>query len=122
MAINERRPNPNEIVVGVDVGTSKVAVVVGKWAENDKISVIGAAMTDCKGAERGEITDVNATVRKVEEAVAKAAQQANVEVKSVHAGVGGAHIHYKVSNHIITNNHGGYISKQDVDRLTDEVY
>lgn len=122
LGINERRPNANDIVVGVDVGTSKVAAVVGKWSEYDKISIIGAAMTECKGAERGEITDINATVRKLDEAVKLAAQQAAVEVKSIHAGVGGAHIHYKTATHIITNNHGGYISKQDVERLTDEVY
>jgi cell division protein FtsA len=122
LGINERKAGINEIVVGVDVGTSKVAAVVGKWSENDKISVIGAAITECKGAERGEITDINATVRKVDEAVKRAGQQANVNIKSVHAGVGGAHIQYKTATHIVTNNHGGYISKLDVERLTDEVY
>ncbi|MEW6522534.1 MAG: cell division protein FtsA [Bacillota bacterium] len=96
-----------EHVVGLDVGTSKVAVVIGLPTQDGRIDIIGVGTCPSAGMRRGVVVDIEATVRAILEACQKAERMAGVSIKSVYTSVGGPHM-------ATTNNRGVVaVSRQD---------
>lgn len=82
----------NEVITGLDIGTTKTCALIAEVTENGEILVTGVGICPSLGMKKGVVVDLEATIRAVEEAVAKASRQAGREVESVYVGVTGEHI------------------------------
>src|SRR5882724_3409415 len=81
-----------KIIVGLEVGTSKVCAVVGEVLDDGNIMVVGVGQTNSEGVRKGEIINIEAAVEGIHAAVAEAEESAGVEVHNVYASVSGGHI------------------------------
>ncbi len=81
-----------DIVVGLDIGTTKVAVLVGKVDPDGMLNIIGIGTSPSKGLRKGVVVDIDSTVKSIREAVDKAQRMAGIEIRSVYMGVTGGHI------------------------------
>lgn len=82
----------SNIVVGLEIGTSKVCAVVGEVNAEGALNIIGIGQARSRGVRKGEIVDPSSVEEDVRTAVAEAEQMANVEIRSVFLGVTGGHI------------------------------
>jgi cell division protein FtsA len=80
------------ILVGLEVGTSKVCAVVGELHGDGQLTIIGLGQSPSRGVRKGEITDLEQARLDIQAALSEAEQMANVEIRSVFLGVSGAHI------------------------------
>ena len=92
----------NPIVVGLDIGTTKIAAIVGQQDQYGKIKILGMGRADSQGVARGEVVNIEMTVNAIREAVAIAEQQSGVEIKVVYVGIAGEHISSKQNRDIYT--------------------
>ena len=113
----------NEIIVGLDIGTTKIACFVGMRAENDKVKILGFGKTDSKGVEHGVVKSVTDTAESIRRAVSEAADQADVDIDEVWVGIAGQHIKSRPSHGStpIPPDHR-LIEQEDVDRLIGDQY
>src|SRR5215475_5950543 len=81
----------DELVVGLDVGTTKIACIVGEVTE-DGINIIGVGTHPSTGLKKGVVVNIDATVQSIQRAVEEAEHMAGVEITQVYAGIAGAHI------------------------------
>lgn len=104
------------LVAAVDIGTSKVAVLVGEVSEDGNVTIIGEGTHPCTGLSKGVVTNVDLTVESIKAAVAKASQMAVCDIEGVYVGVAGSHIrsHNAYGKVAI---HGGEVTQEDVDRV-----
>jgi cell division protein FtsA len=103
-----------EIVVGLDIGTTKVTAVVGEVNE-DGITILGVGSVPCRGLRKGIVTNIDWTVRSIKEAVEAAQTMAGVEIRTVYAGVAGGHIRSQTSDGVAAIA-GGEVTRSDVER------
>jgi cell division protein FtsA len=80
------------IIVGLEIGTSKVCAVVGEMTDKGALNIIGIGQSKSHGVRKGEIVDAAAVEEDVRISIAEAEQMANVEIRSVYLGVSGSHI------------------------------
>ena len=113
----------NEIIVGLDIGTTKIACFVGMRGESGKVKILGFGKTDSKGVEHGVVKSVTETADSIRRAVAEAADQADVDIEEVYVGIAGQHIKSRPSHGsvMIPPDHR-LIEQEDVDRLIAEQY
>ncbi|HWL85330.1 MAG TPA: cell division protein FtsA [Polyangiaceae bacterium] len=104
-----------EIVVGLDVGTTKVCAVVGEVAE-DGITILGVGSVPCRGLRKGIVSNIDWTVRSIKDAIESAQTMAGVEIRTVYAGVAGSHIRSQVSDGVAAIA-GGEVTRADVERV-----
>ena len=81
----------DELIVGLDIGTTKVAAIVGEITE-DGIDVIGIGTAPSRGLRKGVVVNIDATVQSIERAIEEAEHMAGCEISSVYAGIAGGHI------------------------------
>ncbi|MFN8062937.1 MAG: cell division protein FtsA [Vicinamibacterales bacterium] len=79
-------------LVGLDVGTSKVAAIVGEMLDDGQLDIVGIGLADSRGIRRGVITNLEAAVECIKKAVEEAELTAGIEIDTVHLGLSGAHI------------------------------
>ncbi|MSR64636.1 MAG: cell division protein FtsA [Verrucomicrobiae bacterium] len=82
----------DNIVVGLEVGTSKVCAVVSELRADGTINIIGIGQCPSRGVRKGEIVDFDNAIACIRQAIADAEESAGVEIRSVYAGVTGGHI------------------------------
>lgn len=82
----------NEILVGLDIGTSKVVAVVAEVSPNGHLEILGYGLEDSTGIKQGNVVNIESTVRAIKAAMDDAENDANCEVKSVFTGISGVHI------------------------------
>jgi len=114
--------NPG-IIVGLDIGTTKIAVIVGRKNEFGKIEIIGYGKVPSIGVKRGVVSNIENTVQSIKEAVAEATLKSGVEIRFVNVGIAGQHI--KSLQHrgsMIRNQTDTEISQQDIDNLCNSIY
>ncbi|WP_372880146.1 cell division protein FtsA [Psychromonas sp.] len=78
--------------VGLDIGSSKIVLLIGEQMANDTINVVGVGEAPAKGVERGSVTDLDAVVAAIQKALSVAEKMANCKVSSVNLSVSGTHI------------------------------
>lgn len=113
----------SEIIVGLDIGTTKIAAIVGKQNEFGKIEILGYGRTESFGVKRGVVANIENTVQSIRTAIEIAGQQSNVDIKSVCVGIAGQHI--KSMQHHgskIRSNTEIEITQEDLDNLTENMY
>lgn len=111
------------IVVGIDVGTTKIAVFIGKKNENGSIEIIGMGKTPSVGVERGVVKDILHTADSIKIAVSQAEEHSGYKVTEAFVGIAGHHI--KSQQHRgtkIIKEEGHIITDQDIKALIDEQY
>lgn len=112
-----------KIVVGLDIGTTKVCAIVGKKNEFGKINILGFGKAESDGVARGVVINIDKTVEAIRQAVAEAEKQSGVDINVVHVGIAGEHIRSMQHKGIITlNNPELEISAGDVKRLHDDMF
>jgi cell division protein FtsA len=82
----------DQIIVGLEVGTSKVCAIVGEVVEGNNISIIGVGQSESEGVRKGEVIDIEPAVESIHKAVEEAEESAGVEIHNVYASVTGGHI------------------------------
>jgi len=105
----------SEIVVGLDIGTTKVCAVVGEVAD-DGITILGVGTVPCRGLRKGIVSNIDWTVRSIKEAIESAQTMAGVEIRTVYAGVAGSHIRSQASDGVAAVG-GGEVTRADLDRV-----
>src|ERR1700741_1042458 len=90
---NQGNPNlASELVVGLDIGTTKIAAIVGRKNENGKIEILGIGKSESLGVSRGVVQNIEQTVNSIKAAVQEAESKSGVDIKIVNVGVAGQHI------------------------------
>jgi len=113
----------SEIVVGLDIGTTKIAVLVGRRTEHGKIEILGIGKADSLGVARGVVLNIDETVRAIKLAVAEAEVKAGVDIKIVNVGIAGQHIKSLQHRGMKTRRSiEEEISQKDIDELIDDMY
>ena len=113
----------SEIIVGLDIGTTKIAVIVGRKNEFGKIEILGHGKTPSIGVRRGVVANIDNTVQSIKDAVAEASQKSGVEIKYVNVGIAGQHI--KSLQHRgsqMRKESDVEISQDDIDSLCNSMY
>jgi cell division protein FtsA len=85
------KPKSNEIIVGLDIGTTKIACIAGEVTE-DGVDIIGIGSAPSKGLRRGYVVNIDATVSAIQQAVDEAENMAGCEISTVYAAISGAHV------------------------------
>ena len=103
-----------EIVVGLDIGTTKICTIVGRKNEFGKIDILGFGKCESLGVTRGVVTNIVNTIDSIKLSVKEASERSNVEIGSVYVGIAGQHIkspycfegfcHNKTDTYAWTNN------------------
>ncbi len=117
----EQKSSP--IVVGLDIGTTKICVIVGRRNEHGKIEVLGLGKAESAGVTRGVVSNIAKTVKGIVQAVEEGSAQSNVDVKIVNVGIAGQHIKSLQHRGILTRKDlSSEINRRDIDRLVDDMY
>lgn len=113
--------NVNDIIVGLDIGTTKIACFIGRRNENGKIAILGYGKAPSKGVERGVVKNIKSTSESIVKAVEEASEKAGVTVREVYVGIAGQHIKstQSMGSIIIPQDHK-IILQEDVDRLIED--
>jgi len=110
----------NDILVGLDIGTTKVCTVIGKINEYGTIDVIGVGVSPSKGLRKGVVVNIESTVNSIATSVEKAELMAGVEVKSVFSGIAGGHIEGINSKGVVAvSTKNREITTEEVERVID---
>ena len=107
------------IVVGVDIGTTKVCAVVAGTDDLDRVNILGVGMAPSDGLNRGVVVNIDRTVAAVREAVEEAERAAGVEVREVIVGIEGDHVQSFQTRGVVTIN-ANEITQNDVQRLLED--
>ena len=107
-----------KVIVGLDIGTSKVAAIVGEINENGDVEVIGIGSTPSRGLKKGVVINLESTVNSIQRAVEEAELMAGCEITSVYAGIAGSHIK-SLNSHGIVAIRDKEVSQYDIDRVID---
>ena len=83
--------SPQDIVVGLDIGTTKIACIVGQRNAHGKLEVIGYGRSESIGVTRGVVANIEQTVQSIRTAVEAAEKSANVRIEVVNVGIAGQH-------------------------------
>ena len=100
----------DHIVVGLEIGTSKICVVVGELKRDGSVQILGVGEAPARGVRKGEIVDIETCGKCVREAVADAEEKSDVMIKNVYLGITGAHIQS-------FNNRGSYVLPDDREKI-----
>lgn len=105
----------SEIVVGLDVGSTKVSAVVGE-VDSEGITILGVGNVPCRGLRKGVVSNIEWTVRAIREAVSAAQTMAGVEIGTVYLGVGGSHVRSQSSEGVAAIA-GREVTRADLERV-----
>ena len=106
------------LLVGLDIGTSKVAAIVGEFRTGDELEVVGIGTSLSKGLKKGVVVNLESTVHSIQRAVEEAELMAGCHIKSVFAGIAGSHIK-SLNSHGIVAIKDKEVTQYDIDRVID---
>lgn len=106
------------IIVGLDIGTSKVAAIVAEHTGSDEIEIIGIGVTPSKGLKKGVVVNLESTVHSIQRAIEEAELMAGCQIQSVFAGIAGSHIK-SLNSHGIVAIKDKEVTQYDIDRVID---
>jgi cell division protein FtsA len=113
----------SDLVVGLDIGTTKIACLVGRRTENGKIELLGIGKSESVGVSRGVVANIEKTVASIKAAVAEASEKSGVNIKLVNVGIAGQHIKSLQYNGMRTRkNSEDEITQADIDALIEDMY
>lgn len=107
----------SELIVGLDIGTTKICVVVGEISP-EGVDVVGIGSSPSFGLRKGVVVNIEQTVKSIKRALEEAELMAGCEIHTVYAGIAGSHIKGFNSHGVIAVK-GGEVGQKDIDRVTD---
>ncbi|PRY12731.1 cell division protein FtsA [Pontibacter ummariensis] len=113
----------DKIVVGLDIGTTKVCALVGRKNEFGKLEILGMGKATSEGVVRGIVSNIDKTVEAIRRAIRQAEEQSGINIGVVNVGIAGQHIKSLQHNGSITRQVTDHeIRLEDVNRLTNDMY
>jgi cell division protein FtsA len=112
------RKGDKNVIVGLDIGTSKVVAIVGQMKNDDEIEIIGLGSHPSRGLKKGVVVNIESTVQSIQRAIEEAELMADVQIESVHAGIAGSHIR-SLNSHGIVAIKDREVTSGDVERVID---
>jgi len=112
------RKSDKALIVGLDIGTSKVSAIVGEYEPGQPIEVIGIGSHVSKGLKRGVVVDIESTVQSIQRAIEEAELMAGCAISSVYASISGSHIRSLNSQGVVAIRERE-VTEGDVDRVLD---
>ncbi|TAK60327.1 cell division protein FtsA [Methylobacter sp.] len=106
------------LIVGLDIGTSKVAAIVGELSSDGNIEIIGIGSTPSRGLKKGVVVNLESTVQSIQRAIEEAELMAGCQIRSVYAGIAGSHIR-SLNSHGIVAIKDKEVTQYDIDRVID---
>ena len=85
--MNEQKPLATDLVVALDIGTTKVCAIAGRKNEHGKLEILGVGKVDSVGVMRGVVTNIEKTVNAISEAIQAAERAAKAKFSRVHVGI-----------------------------------
>ena len=104
------------LIVGLDIGTSKVVCLVGEIKTDNSIEIIGIGSHPSRGLKKGVVVNIESTVKSIQRAVEEAELMAGCEIHSVYAGIAGSHVR-SLNSHGIVAIRNKEVTAEDVDRV-----
>jgi cell division protein FtsA len=112
-----KQPDKN-LLVGLDIGTSKVVAIVGELTPSGGLDIIGIGHHPSRGLKKGVVVNIEATVNSIQRAIEEAELMAGCEIHSVVTGIAGSHVH-SLNSHGIVAIRDHEVSEADVERVLD---
>lgn len=113
----------NSIISAIDIGTTKIVAIIGRKTDSGKFEILGIGRHDSKGVRRGEVLNIEETVRSIQSAVNEAEQNAGMKMTEVFVGIAGAHIRsQRTSGYIQLGAEEEEITEKHTDDLMDQMY
>jgi cell division protein FtsA len=111
------------IVVGLDIGTTKICAIVGRKNEYGKIEILGIGKSESIGVKRGVVSNIDKTVHSITLAIEEASNKSGVDIKFVNVGIAGQHIKSLQHRGMKTRNSlQDEINQQDIDAIIEDMY
>ncbi|MEK7323329.1 MAG: cell division protein FtsA [Pseudomonadota bacterium] len=107
-----------DLIVGLDIGTSKVVAIVGEVRPDGAINVVGLGSHPSRGLKKGVVVNIESTVQSIQRAVEEAELMAGCQIHSVYAGIAGSHIR-SLNSHGIVAIRDQEVTPSDVERVLD---
>ena len=115
--------NNDNIIVGLDIGTTKIATVIGYRNGNGQIDIIGYGKSESTGVDFGEIRNINKTVSGIKLSIGMASQRSGQEIESVYVGIAGHHIKTsKYNHHLFRHGLKTPITQEEIETLKKEIF
>lgn len=112
-----------KIVVGLDIGTTKICAVVGRKNDYGKLEILGMGKAESDGVIRGIVTNIDKTIHAIEKAMNDAGEESGIDIQVVNVGIAGQHIRSSIHHHGINRmSKEDEISVEDIAKLTDDMY
>ncbi len=113
----------NNIIVGLDIGTTKICAIVGRKNEFGKLEVLGMGKAVSDGVSMGVVVNIDKTINSIKKAVLEAEEQSGINIGVVNVGIAGQHIRSSVYHGVIMRNSiDEEISVEDINRLNGDMY
>ena len=112
------RKSDRNMIVGLDIGTSKVVAIVGEVNAEGEIEIVGLGSHPSRGLKKGVVVNIESTVQSIRRAVEEAELMAGCQIQSVYAGIAGSHIR-SLNSHGIVAIREREVSTGDLDRVID---
>ncbi len=112
------RKQEKNLLVGLDIGTSKVVAIVGEVSPEGRIEVVGIGSHPSRGLKKGVVVNIESTVQSIQRAIEEAELMAGCEIRSVYAGIAGGHIR-SINSHGIVAIRENEVNHLDVERVID---
>jgi cell division protein FtsA len=106
------------MIVGLDIGTSKVVCIVGEVSPEGDVEIVGIGSHPSRGLKKGVVVNIESTVQSIQRAVEEAELMAGCQIHSVYAGIAGSHIR-SLNSHGIVAIRDREVFKPDIDRVID---
>ena len=112
------KKSDKKMIVGLDIGTSKVVAIVGELTLDDEVEIVGLGSSRSRGLKKGVVVNIESTVHSIQRAIEEAELMAGCNIHSVFAGIAGSHIRSLNSNGIVAIR-DNEVTLGDVDRVID---
>lgn len=107
----------NEVIVSLDIGTSKIRAIIGE-VTNGAINIVGVGTSESEGIRKGSIVDIDQTVRSIRNAVEHAERMVGIQIHGVYVGITGNHIALQSSHGVVAvSNEDREIGEEDIERV-----
>jgi len=113
----------NKIAVGLDIGTTKIVAMVGKYNEYGKLEILGIGKTKSLGVHRGVVNNITQTIQSIQQAIQDAETSSGMKITEVIVGIAGQHIRsLQHSDYITRLDSETVINEDDIDLLCNQVF
>lgn len=112
------KSSEKRLIVGLDIGTSKVVAIVGEVGSDNTVDIIGIGSHPSRGMKKGVVVNIESTVASIQRAIEEAELMAGCQIHSVYTGIAGSHIK-SLNSHGIVAIKDHEVAQSDVDRVID---